>query len=62
VIILEHNPSQSLPLKPVDTDAFQISRMMIRFLRDKSGRVVTLDYSNPLVRNIKFTKQSVGGR
>jgi len=57
VIILEHNPSQSLPLKPVDTDAFQISRMMIRFLRDKSGRVVTLNYSNPLVKNIKFTKK-----
>ena len=56
VVTIEHNPDQSLPLKPVDTDAFQVSRILIRFLRDKSGKVVALDYSNPLVRNIKFTK------
>ena len=62
VINFEHNPDQVLPLKPVDTDAFQISRMIIRFIRDKSGKVVRLDYSNPLVRKISFKKQVVSGR
>ena len=55
---LEHTPSRSLELKPVDRDTFQISRMFMRFIRDKAGRVVALDYSNPVIRNIKFTRLS----
>lgn len=61
-VSLEHKPDQSLPLKPVDTDAFQVSRMLIRFVRDNTGKVVALHYSNPLVRNIKFTKISAPKR
>jgi hypothetical protein len=53
---LEHTPSRSLELKPVDRDTFQIARMFMRFVRDKSGKVVALDYSNPLIRNVKFTR------
>ncbi len=53
---LEHTPSRSLELKPVDRDTFQISRVTVRFHRDKSGKVVALDYSNPLIRNVKFTR------
>ena len=53
---LEHTPSRSLELKPVDRDTFQISRVTVRFHRDKSGKVVTLDYSNPLIRNVKFPR------
>jgi hypothetical protein len=53
---LEHTPARSLELKPVDRDTFQLSRMTVRFQRDKAGKVVALDYSNPLIRNVRFTR------
>ena len=56
LVRLEHNPSRSPELKPVDRDTFQISRVTVRFHRDKSGKVVALDYSNPLIRSVKFTR------
>ena len=48
--------NQALPFKAVDTDAFQFSRVIIRFQRDKSGKVVGFELSNPLVRKIQFKK------
>lgn len=45
-----------LPLRPVDRDTFQIANVYIRFRRDARGKVVALDYSNPVVRNIPFTR------
>ena len=56
LISLDHAPTQQLSLKPVDNDVFQVSRMMIRFVRDKKGKVVGLEYGNPLVRNVSFIK------
>jgi CubicO group peptidase (beta-lactamase class C family) len=53
---LEHTPSRSLEFKPVARDTFQIARVTVRFHRDKSGKLVALDYSNPLIRNAKFTR------
>jgi hypothetical protein len=44
--------------RPVDRDTFMLSMMTVRFLRDKDGKVVGYDYSNPVVRNIKFTRLS----
>jgi CubicO group peptidase (beta-lactamase class C family) len=55
---LEHTPSRSLEFKPVARDTFQLSRVAVRFHRDKSGKAVALDYSNPLLRNVKFTRLS----
>ena len=55
---LEHTPSRSLEVKPVDRDTFQIARMMVRFRRDKAGKVVSLDYSNPVIRNVEFMRLS----
>ena len=45
-----------LELKPVDRDTFQLAGVVLRFRRDSTGKVVTVDYSNPVVRNIKFTR------
>jgi Domain of unknown function (DUF3471) len=56
LVHLEHTPSRRLELKPVNRDTFQISRVTVRFHRDKSGKVVALDYSNSLIRNVKFTR------
>lgn len=32
--------------------------MTVRFLRDKAGKVVALDFSNPVLRKIHFTRVS----
>jgi hypothetical protein len=58
VVYIEHTPSQRLSMKPVDEDTFQIGRMLMRFKRDKAGRVVALDYTNPVIHNIFFTRLS----
>jgi CubicO group peptidase (beta-lactamase class C family) len=51
-------PGASAPFRPVDRDTFQMGGMIIRFRRDQSGKVVGLDYSNPVVRNITFARLS----
>jgi hypothetical protein len=28
----------------------------VRFVRDKAGKVVGLDFSNPVLRNVRFTR------
>jgi CubicO group peptidase (beta-lactamase class C family) len=52
------NPAKALQLKPVDRDTFMISQMVVRFVRDKGGKVIGYDYSNPLLRNIRYTRLS----
>jgi len=47
---------QDLEFRPVDDDTFQMRGIFIRFLRNQSGKVTGLNYSNPVVNNIKFTK------
>jgi hypothetical protein len=42
----------------VARDTFQIGGSLLRFTRDKVGKVVGLQYSNPLLRNVKFTRLS----
>ena len=45
-------------LKPVYRDTFQIGPVTIRFIRDGAGKVLAFDYSNPLIRNLRFTRLS----
>src|SRR5262245_25323390 len=49
-------PRALLEFKPVASDIFQIGGSLLRFTRDKAGKVVGLQYSNPLLRNVKFTR------
>ena len=58
VMRFDLSPDKALEFRPVDRDTFQFSRMTLRFLRDKDGKVVAFDYSNPVVRNIRFTRVS----
>jgi CubicO group peptidase (beta-lactamase class C family) len=51
-------PRALLEFKPVARDTFQIGGSLLRFTRDKVGKVVGLQYSNPLLRNVKFTRLS----
>ena len=58
VMRLELSPDRALGFRPVDPDVFQAGGMMVRFHRDKAGQVIAFDYSNPVVRSIKFTRVS----
>jgi CubicO group peptidase (beta-lactamase class C family) len=58
VMRFELSPDKALEFRPVDRDAFQAGRMTVRFHRDRAGKVVAFDYSNPVVRNIRFTRLS----
>ena len=51
-------PGPPFEFKAVDRDTFQFSRLILRFVRDKAGKVVGLECSNPLLRNVKFTRLS----
>jgi len=52
---LELSPDRVVEFRPVDRDTFQAGGMMVRFRRDKGRKAVAFDYSNPVVRNIRFT-------
>jgi hypothetical protein len=59
-VSLEHAPEKVQRFMPVDTDTFQAGGMMVRLQRDTNGNVVGLDYSNPLVRNLRFERLGDG--
>jgi len=56
VMRFELSPDKKVEFRPVERDAFQAGGMTVRFRRDGAGRVVGFDYSNPLVRAIRFTR------
>ena len=58
MIHLEGSSGKGSEIRPVARDTFQISRVTVRFVRDKDGKVVAFDYSNPLVRNIRYTRDA----
>jgi CubicO group peptidase (beta-lactamase class C family) len=53
-------PGPPFEFKPIDRDTFQFAGLILRFVRDKAGKVTGLEYSNPLLRNIKFTRLNEG--
>ncbi|GAA4393197.1 hypothetical protein GCM10023186_44540 [Hymenobacter koreensis] len=55
---LNDSGGKGLKLKPLERDTYQLAGVTLRFRRDKAGEVVGLDYSNPVVRNIRFTRLS----
>jgi CubicO group peptidase (beta-lactamase class C family) len=58
MVRLNDSPDKVLEIKPVDRDTFQVSRVTVRFERDKDGKVVGFEYSNPLLRSVRFTRLS----
>ena len=54
------NDANTIEFKPVERDTFQIGGSTLRFRRDKAGKVTGLEYTNPLLRNVKFTRISNG--
>ena len=60
MIRLNDARGDGLAFRPVDPDTFQFSMITLRFHRDTAGKVVALDFSNPVLRNIEFTRVSDG--
>ena len=50
------NTARTFEFRPVDRDTFQMGGMLLRFRRDEGGRPSGMDYSNPIVRNIRFIR------
>ncbi|HEX6324021.1 MAG TPA: serine hydrolase domain-containing protein [Vicinamibacterales bacterium] len=46
-----------LELRPVDPDTFQFANFTMRFVRDGAGKVVALDLTTPVFRNVRFTRR-----
>jgi CubicO group peptidase (beta-lactamase class C family) len=53
-------PGPPLEFKPVDQDTFEFSGRILRFVRDKAGKIVGLDFSNPVLRKVRFTRLGDG--
>jgi CubicO group peptidase (beta-lactamase class C family) len=51
---VQANGANTIEFKPVERDAFMIGQMLIRFTRDKNGKPTGLEYTNPLLRKVKF--------
>ncbi len=58
MVRLAHAPARTQELRPVAPDTFQAGRMTVRFHRDETGNVVAFGYSNPLLREVRFTRLS----
>jgi hypothetical protein len=56
VMRFELSPDKKVELGSVERDVFQAGGMTVRFRRDGGGRVVGFDYSNPVVRALRFTR------
>jgi hypothetical protein len=45
-----------IEFRPVDRDTFQFGNFTLRFVRDKAGKVIAMDFHSPVVRNLRFTR------
>jgi CubicO group peptidase (beta-lactamase class C family) len=57
---INDSPRDGVVFMPVDRDTFQVGMLTIRFRRDPTGKVARLDFSNPVLRNVAFTRLSDG--
>jgi hypothetical protein len=56
VVHLEGSSGKGSEIRPAYRDTFQAGRVTLRFRRDNAGKVLAFDYSNPLIRGIRFTR------
>jgi CubicO group peptidase (beta-lactamase class C family) len=58
MVRLAHAPARTLEVRPVAPDTFQAGMVTVRFHRNETGNVVALGYSNPVLRDVTFTRLS----
>jgi CubicO group peptidase (beta-lactamase class C family) len=57
---LNDSTARAAEFSPVDRDTFQAGPLTLRFVRDTSGKVVTLNLTTPTLRNVRFTRLGDG--
>lgn len=55
-------PGPPFQFQPVAPEAFQFGGLILHFVRDKAGKIIGFDYSNPVLRKVRFTRVSDGTR
>ncbi len=53
---VNEKPGPPFPMTPIHPDTFQFAGVILRFVKDKAGKVVRLDYSNPILRKVRFAR------
>ncbi len=53
------NYANTIEFKAAEKDTFQVNQSLIRFQRDRAGKVIGLEYTNPMLRKVKFTRISI---
>ncbi|HEY1112593.1 MAG TPA: serine hydrolase domain-containing protein [Chitinophagaceae bacterium] len=56
VMRFERAPEKAIELAPAAPDTWMRSMMVVRFRRDAGGKITGFVYSNPVARNISFTR------
>lgn len=52
----EKSPDKVFDAQAVARDTYMLSMVKVHFLRDASGKVTGFDYSNPVIRNLRYTR------
>jgi CubicO group peptidase (beta-lactamase class C family) len=52
----EGAPEKAMMLEPVERDTYGRNRAVVRFHRDAAGTITGFDYSNPLLRSVRFDR------
>jgi hypothetical protein len=60
MVRINDSPTAELLFRPVEEGVFQAGMSVLRFVRDGDGGVVGLEYSNPLLRKVKFGRAAQG--
>ena len=54
------NDSPPIRVASAELDTFQFRLVLVRFVRDEEDEVVGLDFSNPMLRRVRFTRVGSG--
>jgi CubicO group peptidase (beta-lactamase class C family) len=58
-LALTHSPGKTLQFEPIAPETFIWNkRMIIRFRRTQAGKIGSLEYTNPVIRNVTFTRST----
>lgn len=59
-LVIRLNGAQTIPFVPVARDIFQRGPLTVRFLRDDTEQATALDFSTPVLRNVRFVRPDKG--
>ena len=57
-LAVQANAGNTVEFKAVERDVFQVGQILLRFRRDNAGKITGLELTNPLLRNVKFSRSA----